>query len=294
MRAGVTDRVPGAELATDLQEVALPVWQKNDFAHYVVQPPHPGGLEEIVGPHMKKGQAMPAAPVGKNQGPDRIPVQSHLVYFAKARSAIGAGNFALARSTLQEASTLYDMSRYGAESGYLLPYWAFAAAKAGDAASVEAYLSDFSVEQRGFDYYLARAVIAGISGKTDESARLLQSGLHRYPTGDNGALDVDYEYAEICTWLFESTAKDQFRQMALSWAQKIQKSEPDASWAWSLEAVLSDDPVRRTRAIGIASYLDPQSNWLARIPAEERTHAVRQLQGQNPFLQSRTPAGRSI
>ncbi|MFZ5524526.1 MAG: tetratricopeptide repeat protein [Pseudomonadota bacterium] len=277
LRAGVTDRIPTKDLAASLADIALPAWE--NYAGYTVQPSEDGGLEYIVGPRLWVGKALQ---LGVNNAPQKTPVKSSLVYFAESIRAIRTGDFALARSLLQEASTHYDLSQD--EFGYFLPYYAFAAAKTGDISAVEEYMSDFSPMEKGFDYLLAKAVISGIGGKTGESVKYLKSAFYRRPFTEARPLQTEYQYAEICEWLYQATGKSKYKEIALDWAKKNQKFQPWFAWAYAMEAALSNNKEERKQAIAMAYYLDPRSVMLRRIPKKEREIAIREFEGKNPFL----------
>jgi len=291
LRAGVTDRIPTKELATLLADVALPAWKNNHPNQWVVQPSE-DGLEYIMGPRVTESNKGDMLPLSVNNGSPKTRVKSNLVYFAEAYRAIRMGDFALAHTSLHEASKLYDMSKNkdqeDFELSYLLPYYAFAATKMGDVSTIEKYMVDFNPKEKGFDYLLAQAVITGISGKTVESVQFLKSALYRRPFTEDRPLQTEYQYAEICKWLYESTGNSKYKEIALDWAKKNQKFQPWFSWAYAMEALLSNNGTDRQRAIAMASYLDPQSEMLGRIPKKEREIAVRKFKEKNPFLENNT------
>ena len=280
LRAGVTDRSPSKDLAKSLADIALPVWKKNRPNHWVIQR-SPDGIEHIVGPRMTALRKNKKVSTGENIGPERTRVKSSLVYFAEAYRAIRTGDFSSARSLLREASTLYDMSK---ASAYLLPYYAFAAAKTGDVSDVENYIADFNFSEKSFDYFLAKAVISGVVGKAQESVQFLKSALYRRPFTEDRPLQTEYQYGEICYWLYETTKNPIYKKMALDWAKKNQKFQPWFAWAYAMEAVLSNDKGDRKRAIAMATYLDPQSAMLEKISKKERAIAVKEFKDMNPFL----------
>ena len=80
----------------------------------------------------------------------------------------------------------------------------------------------------------------------------------------------------------EATGKAEYRDLALDWAGKVEKTQPWHAWAYALEAKLSTGAVTRRRAIGMANYLDPDSDRLRSIPKEELDAAVKEFR--NPFL----------
>lgn len=271
LRAGVTDRVPSKELVESLIDIERPAWKVFGPDGKVIQPGWEGNMIPGTGYYSL----------------ERVRIKSSLVYFAESYRAIRNGDFAEAKKLMDEASTIYDLSdddQCYSNHCYLLPYYAFAAAKAGDASAVEKLMASFSVEKRGFDYLLAKAVIAGIGGKTIESVQFLKSALYRRPFTEDRPLQTEYEYAEICVWLYEATGEAQFKEEALDWAKKNQKFQPWFAWAYAMEAVLSYNQEERKRAIAMAFYLDPKSEMLNKINKKERHGAIKEYKGRNPFL----------
>ncbi|MGZ8906734.1 MAG: hypothetical protein ACXW1U_13560 [Methylobacter sp.] len=291
LRAGVTDRIPSEEFATSLAEIADPVWKLdygnkpgNDyFDGLIVQLINDGKQLIILGP---KNHESGTLPLDMYENTKKTQVESHLAYFADAYRAIRMNDFSSAHALLQEASELYKLSMD--QHSYLLPYYAFASAKMGDASAVEKYIADFSVEQKSFDYFLAKAVISGIAGKNEESVKFLKSALYKRPFTEERPLQTEYQYAEICELLYEATGNSIYKDIALDWAKKNQKFQPWFAWAYAMEAKLSNNKAERKRAIAMAFYLDPQSERLGKVPQKERKAAVKEFGGKNPFLRKKS------
>ncbi|TAK63888.1 tetratricopeptide repeat protein [Methylobacter sp.] len=290
LRAGVTDRIPSKEFATFLTEIAEPVWKLdygnkpgNDyFDGLIVQLINDGKQLIILGPQSHESGTLP---LDMYKNTKKTQVKSHLSYFADAYRAIRTNDFSSAHALLQEASNLYKLSME--QHSYLLPYYAFAAAKMGDAPAVEKYMADFTVWEKSFDYFLAKAIISGIAGKTEESVKFLKSALYKRPFTEERPLQTEYQYAEICELLYEATGNSAYKEIALDWAKKNQKFQPWFAWAYAMEAKLSNNKAERKRAIAMAFYLDPQSERLGGIPQKEREAAVKEFGRQNPFLRKK-------
>lgn len=276
--AGVTDRVPTEEMEGVLVEIAQPVWKVEYNNGMIVQPSDDGHSQIILGPQAAEKSVLPN---GVYEGAKKKLVKSNLVYFAEAYRAIRKAEYSSASVLLQEASTLYDLSR--GDLGYLLPYYAFSAAKSGNVAAVENYLAGFSTEKKGFDYLLAKAVIAGVDGKTEESIQFLKSAKYKRPFTEERPLQTEYQFANLCELLYESTKNPKYREIALDWAKKNQRFQPWFAWSYAMEAVYTSNSADKKRAIAIASFLDPQSAMLGRIPKKERADAERDFVGMNPF-----------
>lgn len=285
LRAGVTDRIPTQKLAAALKEVELPLY---GYSGMVIQPSANGKSNEILDPN-RDGVLLPLNTTFKPA--PNIRVKSYLVYFVESYRDIRTGNHRQAMASLREAASLYGFSND--RTSFMLPYYAFAAAKTGNAAAIENIIGSYGTPKKGFDYYLARAVISGIGGKTDESVQQLKNALYRRPFTEERPLYIEYQYAEICEWLYEATGKSQYKEMALDWAKKHQKIQPWFAWAYAMEAALSNNKSDRAHAIAMAAYLDPQSEMLSRIQKQERDASIKAFKGPNPFTNMRTPAEHS-
>lgn len=287
LRAAVTDRIPSAELPAQIEAIERPVLQLDNQWRSVVRKPA-SGMEYIA-----------LGPRGPSEGTLRLPydntkrtrVKSELVYFAEAYRALRLGRFGEARALFEEASALYDMRNEFL--GYLLPYYAFAAARANDTAAVEALLAKFDAEYQRLDYHLAKAILSGLAGKTGESMQHLKLALYRRPFTEKRPVLTEYQFAEICEWLFDATRQPAYRNAALDWAKKNQVTQPWFAWSYAVEARLATNPADRSRAMAMAYYLDRNSERLARLPKAEVQQAVKEYRGRNPFLTEERSKGRA-
>ena len=278
LRAGVTDRIPTKELSSSLAAVARPAWKTEGADGYVFGGPVIRGFYRILS--AKEG-FVPAEALDKMK---KTPVKSDLAYFAEAYRSMRLGDFAQAKGIFDEMLALYDLQN--ADLEYLLPYYAFAATKAGDSQSVPAYLQKFEVPMQRFDYYLTLAVTAGLGGKTSESLKYLELARHRRPFTQSRPLYTEYEFGEICEWLYQATKNPKFRDVAVSWARSVEGFAPWFAWPYAMEARLTPDRNDRARATAMAYYLDRKSERLAKIPKSEIDIAVKQFAGRNPFLKT--------
>lgn len=279
LRAGVTDRMPDKELPAAIAAVERPVWKFDDKYGFVVREALSPKTYHIL--NQPAGSALPSDVVERNK---KFAVKSDLVYFAEAYRLARSGDFARAKGLYEEALALYDVRR--TDMGYLLPYYAFAAAKSGDAQAVLARLEKFEPADRRFDYYLARAVVAGLGDKTSDSLRDLKLALLRRPFTQYRPVYSEYEFGEICEWLFQATKKPAFRDVAVSWAKSVQGFSPWFAWPYAMEARLTSNRNDRERAIAMAYYLDPKSERLSKIPKSEISAAVKGFAGRNLFLRT--------
>jgi hypothetical protein len=283
LRAVTTDRIPGESMADSIGKLDRPAWQVADGYNHTVKGSADGQTHYILGPAANDGGYLP----GGFDQVKKVRIKSDMQYFSEAYRLLLTGNHDGARALLDEASALYDLSQ--ASQGYMLPYFAFAAAKSKNTAGVEKKLAEFRIEQRQFDYFLAQAVILGIAGKTRDSMLLLKKALYTRPFTESRPMFSEYEYGEIVELLYKSTKQARYRDLALDWARKNQKTQPWHAWPYAMEAKLSRGGPDRDRAIAMAYYLDRNSERLKTIPKREIERAVKEFGPRNPFLNMRAP-----
>jgi tetratricopeptide (TPR) repeat protein len=282
--AGLTDRLPSPALAAAIGEIDNPVLRvKREGAEdAIVRRDESTKAYDTLGPPGGYGVAIPLAAL---ESVTNLRVKSNLVYFAEAYGAMKKGDYAAAAKLLAEASSMFDFSQ--SYMGYPLPYFALAAAKAGDVSKVESVLDGFKTRNQQFDYALARAAIAAVAGRHADAMAFLKTALGARAAVRSRPFRASYEYAEICEWLFEATAQPRYRDLALDWAKKVQRMFPGQGWAYAMEAKLTPIPADRRRALGFAMYLDRNSLRLSKIPMEERDSAKVEFDKRNPFLEIR-------
>jgi hypothetical protein len=286
VRAGVTDRKPDAQWISLVESIERPVWKLSWQVEQVVRPSTAGRTPLVLGP--KAPSANTVLPLGIIDHAKKTAVASDLVYFARGYEALRRADYRAAAGTFHEASTLYDFTNQALQ--YMLPYYAFASAKSGDTAALEALLKDMKPEYRRFDYQLAKAVLAAIGGKQDEALHALHLALHRRPFTDARPLYTEYQYAEIAEWLLEATRDARYRDAMLAWARANQKFSPWYAWPHAMVAKHSREAVERRSAIAMAHYLDPKSERLSAIGKKELEAAVREFTPLNRFRRGAGPS----
>lgn len=284
LRFATTDRTPSKEAPDLINNLDRPVWQLEGQMSFVVRASESGMGGAILGPGATGGNSL--LPLGVLPHAPKHRVKSNLAYFAEAHRAIKLGDFPAAKKIFEEAVTLYDIT---GESVFMLPYYALAVAKTGDTAAFEATLQRFKTEQQRFDYQLAKAVLTGVAGKTDEALHALSLARYRRPHTESRPLLTQYTYGEICELLATTTANAKIRGVAVDWARQSQKFEPWQSWSYAIEAALTTNAADRKRAIAMLQYLDPKSERLSAFRKPEIDEAVRAYSTSNPFL--RKPVG---
>jgi hypothetical protein len=192
----------------------------------------------------------------------------------------------VARPILEEAVGLFDP--VNVNIGYLLPYFAYAAAKSGDVSAVQPVLARFSPREQRFDYHLASAILHASAGKSGDALQSLRLAQHRRPFTESRPLMTEYQLAEISEWVYEMSRDAKIKEFVLGWARSNQTFQPWHAWAYALEAKLAPNGPARTRAIAVAHYLDRNSERLAGIPKRDVDAAVKEFAGKNPFLRRET------
>jgi hypothetical protein len=285
VKFATTDRIPSDSLAAVLDDIDRPTWRLETDLQAVVRPNRDGRFELVLGPMVANPRQI--LPIGVFANAKKHRVKSGLAYFVTAYGAIKRGNFELARQHFDEAAALYDMrSTY---SSYMLPYYALAVAKSGaDTTKVETVLGRFSPNEQGFDYQLARAVLAAVDGNTPEALKSLQLARYRRWFVEERPILTTYTYGDICETLYRLTGNDAYRREALDWAKAREKAEPWQAWSYAMEAALAPDSVERQRAIAMAWYLDPQSMHLSTLKKADIDAAVKAFGALNIFLPKRT------
>lgn len=264
VRLATTDRTPSAGLSAVIDAMDLQWWKV---------PQYPMVVHE-------------SSAILKD-APEKRRVKSVHAYFVEAYRAIKLKEFPAAKSIFDEAAANYDFvdqQAYLPNSPYL-PYYAYAAAKAGDTSGVEKILGTFKKLDQRFDYFLAKAVLAGASGKNDEALRSLQLALYSRPHTDKRAMLTQYTFGEVAGLTAELTGSSKITALALDWARKSQKFEPWQSWPYALEARLVKNPAERKRAVAMTFYLDPKSERLSAFDKAEIDAAVKTFGKSNPFLE---------
>ncbi len=284
LRAVTTDRIPGDSAAASIGKIDRPVWKVTGTYTHTVKDSADGRTHYEIGPTSLEGATIMRDAFEEGT---KVRVKSNLEYFAQAYRMLQTGDNDGARALLEEASGLYGMGQ--SSQAYMLPYLAFAAAKAKNTAAVEKVLAGIEPKHQEFDYFLARVVILAIAGNANEAMPLLKVTLYRRPITESRSMFTDYVYAEIVEWLYVSTKDSRYRALALDWARICEKTQPWHAWAYAMDAKLSGEGPERRRAIAMAYYLDRNSERLKSVPKREIERAVKEFGPRNPFLNMKEP-----
>ncbi|MEM7194679.1 MAG: hypothetical protein AAF402_07000 [Pseudomonadota bacterium] len=167
----------------------------------------------------------------------------------------------------------------------VIPLITLVASKTGKAAAmskfIESVQKDWGCET--FECSLSRAILAVEGGDLSLSKKQLKEALFRVPYTEERAVYSWYLLALMSEWIYEQTGDQEFVEMALKWMKDYQVIHPIHSWAYSFEAKYSRNSDDRLRAIGIASYMDADSEWLKDVTDVERSSSEEWMRVNGPF-----------
>lgn len=260
----VIDRKPGAELAQAMAALSSPdELDVNDgrilLADSVDKP-------EQLGP---SAFGLAPSPASLQQ-----PLADRYALAAEVIAASQAGRDADALSKFWQMSSIYKT-----ETGHLafvLPYAAIAAARSGDGGKLQSALLALPEKKRGYEVPLALSILAALGADDSSAQGWLDRSFRDWSDRKGVYFPLSaYEYILSCTLIYEATGKQQYREAALKLARLLRKLEPAQAYAHSSVAMLSTDTKERTEALAMALYLDPQSYWASKAPAEIQAAAHR-------------------
>jgi hypothetical protein len=215
------------------------------------------------------------------EGPD--PHQSDLVNFA-------AGYTELRHEHWQKASAAFAMSKHADA----LPYQTMAAVKTGDRNWLDRTYgsSTFRIEYPAqFDESLGHAIYSGGRRENDTALEFLRRAFNDRPNTDDRVISTEYEYAEVCEWLYKETHDQRFIDRLLQWVESYQNVQPTQAWVYAMQYTYKKPGAPRMRALALTLYLDPQSPRVKNATPAEIKEAREWLKSNNPFLK---PAVQSV
>ena len=71
--------------------------------------------------------------------------------------------------------------------------------------------------------------------------------------------------------------------MMVSFAKRYQQIYPMYSWAYAVEAKYTQSPDDRMKALAMAQYLDPYSEWISHFTESDKKKAMSWFKDHNPF-----------
>lgn len=205
-------------------------------------------------------------------------------YFASAYRESRAGRHASALEMfrLLAARTSLEFGK----NTFLLPYLAFAYAKAAPDVSIERAL-ERAAPNAPFDAHLALALGHGLRGDTHRSVAELERAFDALHQTTSQPAIAAYQWTQVCEWLYRETGTEAFRDLALDWAMKYQRIAPMHAWAYAAVARLGTSQEARMHALAMTLYLDPESAVVESATPEQHAKAKDWLSHHNPFRTER-------
>ena len=273
------DREPSSDLTKLLDEIQGPSQATVESDGLSTSRPSwtQEGSFDLLPPSEFRRAARPRAPVGS-------PVRAERTMFADAYVDLRAGRYADAVRKFDDLAAHYPLET--TQERYVVPYFAYASAKAGDPLHFEEFLRSARV---GGDFaaFLAGAFFEGLHGHKSEALDFLKAAFYNRPFENKDPIFSEYRYAEACEWLYNDTREDAYRQRALEWARMQQRVRPDLSWIYALEARLLAPGPERMRALAMTLYLDPRAKVVETLPEREKSELTHWLDHNNPFTRQR-------
>jgi hypothetical protein len=201
-------------------------------------------------------------------------------------SAFKRGNFAAAADTLTtlvtDETSAPDLVH--AVTAPALPYVVAGLIRSDRGDQAQALL-DAAQQRRGRDFHvlLAQAYAQGLS-KDHARAELTlwQAHIALAETPVAATVPAQFQLLEACENLLQWTGDERYRALLLDLARRQRQGLP-SSYSYAFEAKHSTDAQERGRALGMALYLDPQSEHLVAFTKPQREAAAEAFQRSNPF-----------
>ncbi len=206
------------------------------------------------------------------------PGDADLVRFASAYAELRRGH--------------WDKAAAGFPTGirgplYAEPYQAMAVAKMGDPNGIAKRYEPYDpahLSAVAFDSWLARAVFAAARHDSATALESLRWAFIVRPNTDGRPIQTEYEYAEVCEWLYGETHDKRFIERLLQWTESYERVQPTQAWPYAMEYTYRPPGDARKRALGMTLYLDQKSPRIAQASRAEVREARAWLLNNNPFL----------
>lgn len=272
-----TDRVPPADLGAFVEELEGPYVAQVDTGGVIR--PHP---VDTSGFELVRATFVPAGVPSVQTLPEGTKLKSERAYFAGAYSALVRGEYEQAVKDFAAMAGLYPVD------GAAMPYFAYAASKTGDAFKFETHVMKPRPRgQEDFDVLLSRAFFAAGRKQVEDAYRLLNLAFRAKPYDGLRAVDVHYQFAQACEWLYRDTHDRRFAMTLLKWAKDYQSVQPTAAWGYAVQFQYETNPAERIRALAMTLYLDPLSDRIGTASKGDLDTARAWLAGHNPFAREK-------
>lgn len=227
-------------------------------------------------------------------GTARLPpgtlVRSAVSYFADGYAQLRRGNPKAALERFTAYAQRYPIdSTITDDHSYVMAYMAAAAAPLGDPIGLEKYLDarNPNVNLFDFDYWLSKAFFHAHRKDLAAAQTALKTAFALRPASVYRPLNVEFQFAEACEWIYKQTGDGRFREMLLDWSRRHQQIQPTHAWAYAVQYEYETDADARQRALAMTLYLDPNSPRVAKAKVADITRAKGWLETNNPFKQGK-------
>lgn len=165
----------------------------------------------------------------------------------------------------------------------LLPYLVVSLARTDRAGEAQALVAAARKQApRGFHALLSAAYLAGAAGGADQALQLLWEAFIALPAPDQHMVPAGFQLLEVCEQLYLLSRDDRYRSLLVDLARRQQRAWP-VSWAYSFDARYAPRPDEAEAALGVALFLDPDSEHLRDAGDDQRKRAVARFPSGNPF-----------
>lgn len=265
------DRVPPADLGALVAELEGKPVARIDAGGLVMRP-HP---VDVAGSEMVFPTFVVPPVIRLSEG---TLVKSERAYFADAYSAVVRAEYSKAVERFGAMARLYPAD------GTPMPYLAYAASKTGDTLQFENYVRTAGMlNPQSFDVLLARAFFAAGHKRVDEAYGLLTQAFRNKPNIADRLVDIDYQFAQACEWLYRDTKDARFTATLLDWARSYQTIQPTVAWSYAVQYQYDTKPDARIRALAMALHLDPLSDRISKASKADVAKARTWFAANNPF-----------
>ena len=193
-------------------------------------------------------------------------------------AAFRRGEHAAAAAKL---TPLYQSARESAV--YLLPYLVVSLSRTERAGEAQALVDAArNHAPRGFHALLSAAYLAGAAGSADRALQLLWEAFIALPARDQHMVPPGFQLLEVCEQLYALSGDDRYRSLLVDLARRQQRAWP-VSWAYSFDARYAPRPDEAEAALGVALFLDPDSEHLRDSGDDQRKRAAARFPGGKPF-----------
>ena len=169
---------------------------------------------------------------------------------------------------------------------HLLPYLVVSLTRTDRAEEAQALVAIArKAAPRGFHGLLSAAYLAGAAGNADQALQLLWEAFIALPAPDQHMVPAGFQLLEVCEQLYALSRDDRYRSLLVDLARRQQRAWP-VSWAYSFDARYAPRSDEAEAALGVALFLDPDSEHLRDSGEDQRKRAVARFQAGNPFQRS--------